>query len=118
MDATERLAQRAIALSGTIINSLIAKSHTESSPLQYVLNRAKHESARALTELVNANPEDPGQVRSLQNEAELYSRLLAFIREAFQAGLEQDGQTFKAIPYEDAVELYYDVTSSEGDYEE
>jgi hypothetical protein len=106
-DYTERLARQAIALSENIVGDLLVQGR-QGAPLQYVLNRAKHCSARALTELVSADPEIPRVIRELQFQAELYGRMVQFVREAVEAGLEADG-TYLPIPMEDAAELYHDV---------
>ncbi len=107
MDSQERLAQQAVALSDMIADSLLARG-AGATPLQYILNRAKNDSTKALGALLNIDPTEVETVRVLQFEAQLYSRMVGYIRQAFEYGLEQDG-AFAGVPYADAMELYHDV---------
>lgn len=83
--AEYRMYGQALAAAERVAREL---SSQQSTSIQIVLARARKTSIAALQHLIDANPDDVGEIRRLQTEAGLFQRIAEFIRDAVKAGDE------------------------------
>lgn len=87
-NAAEMLAmQRVIVLSAKIEAVLTSKGQ---DILLAVLSRARVRAADALTALITVDPENPKNIRALQNELELFGLLVEHLRTIVEEGVAAD----------------------------
>lgn len=57
-------------------------------PVLTIMKHLRDQAAAALNGLATANPEDPKQIRHLQNQVQLFSDFVAVARQVYDAGIE------------------------------
>lgn len=91
MDSAYKLAlQRDLTLSAHVEVELTSKLKSE--PLLVVINHAKEQAATALVALATVDPENPAEIRRLQNEVRRFDDLVSWLRELLIAGPEAERQ--------------------------
>ena len=65
---------------------------TKGTPLKWVLMKAKEDSAKALLDLLDADPADTALIMTLQNEARRYRDFAGYVRRVISDGVEKGFQ--------------------------
>jgi len=88
-DPVSHLALARVALiSADIEEQLTARAEHGMRPLIAVLAKAKGEAAQALAALVDADADNPWDLRRLQNEVRRFADLVRWLKEIVAAGLD------------------------------
>lgn len=64
--------------------------HDKSSPLVVALQMARDEAAEAVIKLISADPENPSEIRHLQNHIARFTDLVRWLKGINAAGFETD----------------------------
>lgn len=104
MDAIKRMANEALVVDSVDLEIQLRKDFQGAKPLIWVVKAAKDAAAEAIVKMISVDPTKADEIRSLQNEIEIFRRIVRLVARIAIKGSEAE-QLLNHEDHDDIVDM-------------